>query len=256
MIVVLNGLQEITFMRSNLFFCIGLAILNLWLQPTHAADKVSTELTVTTGKHALLIRENRELLDGGKIGKWSYDLTSTGVGTPEKLQTRGKIALANNIKTVTLDESGLTSKGIKVDNKITITRGVVNGLLTEILKRESKKGSSNELLGGLPAVIKVTYEGDGNRHSRIWFDGKSNPEQDLPDKEYVTERGKTPLAPTVTSTPVREGTDAGMTPMFSLATGIAFNLADAGGEDSKPEPKAEKTDKEKAPAPAAAPTAK
>ena len=217
-------------MRVNFFQALGLAVFLASSVLVQAADNTSMVLTYSAGKHQLGIKESREISDGGKIGKWSYDLTSTGIGTPEKLQSKGKITLNNNVKTLAMDENGVTSKGVKVENKVVLTRGVVNGMLTEVLKRDSKKSSDVAALGGLPSLVKVTYEADGNRHSRIWFDPKANPEQDVPDKEYVTERGKTPLNPTVSSTPVREGTDAGMTPIFSLTTGIAFNLLEAGGE--------------------------
>ena len=206
-----------------------------------AADKNSnaTGLQAKIGNHQLLTKESAE-----NENKWTYEMKATGIGTPEKLSLKGKVSFANSIKHIELEESGVTAKGVSVKTHLAVTREVRKGLLLETLKRTSKK-TGPEALGGLPAQMIVQYEADGTRRAKVWFSTEANIEQDLPDHEYEVERGTTSLSPTLQSVPVREGADAGLTPIFALSSGIAFAPADEVLEFGKVKQGSKTGDKEK-----------
>ena len=160
-------------------FILGCALTAGGVFAAENPDVAGSSMTVKLPHRTIKTDEKRWETPEGRMAGSFLQLVK-GNGNPENLKQNGPYAKDDDKEVYTLDEQGVTEIGKRVDNKLTITRDFVGGVLIEVLHRTPKKEAKTkeekeELLGGLPGLVNTRVNGDGSKHIETWKDPDPKP---------------------------------------------------------------------------------
>ncbi len=171
-------------MKAPTALFLGLVMSASGVFAAESPEVAGSSMTVKLPHRTIKTDEKRWETPEGQIAGSFLQLIK-GNGNPEDLKQIGPYAKDDDKEIYTLDEEGVTELGKRVQNKLTITRDLVGGILTEVLRRTPKKEAKTpeekiELLGGLPGVVNTRTNADGSKHVETWKDPDPKP-GDKPD---------------------------------------------------------------------------